>query len=216
MRKLFPGCHVEPSRNAMAAWNYCGKDDSREEGPLDHGVPPAAKNVKGDTAARNKLILEQGAVKAVEDGLVPIEKFKQLRQSMELFYVMKKAAVSLDRLENEWHWGSTGTGKSRTVRTKWPEAFIKSNDIWWDGYAGEETVIIEELGPKQINGHHIKLWMDHYPFKAATKGGMLFIRPKRIIVTSNYTVEECWDQPQDNEPIRRRLTVHHYEKQLYN
>lgn len=60
----------------MAAWNYCGKEDTRLEGPLEYGVPPAAKNVKGDTAARNKMILEKGEVWAVEEGLVPIEKFK--------------------------------------------------------------------------------------------------------------------------------------------
>jgi hypothetical protein len=60
----------------MASWEYCGKKDTRLEGPLEHGLPPASKNVKGDTAARNKMILEKGEVWAVEEGLVPIEKFK--------------------------------------------------------------------------------------------------------------------------------------------
>lgn len=76
MHKKFPGCHVEVCKNAMASWEYCGKEDTRLEGPLEHGLPPAAKNVKGDTAARNKMILEKGEVWAVEQGLVPIEKFK--------------------------------------------------------------------------------------------------------------------------------------------
>lgn len=65
MHKDFPGCHIEVSRNAMAAWNYCGKADTRVEGPLEHGLPPASKAVKGDTKKRNELILEYGAVKAV-------------------------------------------------------------------------------------------------------------------------------------------------------
>lgn len=51
--KKLTGCHVEVARNAMAAWRYCGKEDSRIEGPLEHGVPPASKAVKGDTKARN-------------------------------------------------------------------------------------------------------------------------------------------------------------------
>lgn len=83
--KNLKGCHVEQAKNAMAAWNYCGKEDTRLEGPLEHGVPPAAKNVKGDTAARNKMILEYGPLKAVEEGLIPIEKFKQAEQSIRLF-----------------------------------------------------------------------------------------------------------------------------------
>lgn len=76
MIKKMKGSHVEIAKNAMAAWNYCGKQDTRVEGPLEHGLPPASKAVKGDTAARNKLILEYGVMKAVEEGLIPIEKFK--------------------------------------------------------------------------------------------------------------------------------------------
>lgn len=72
---------------------------------------------------------------------------------------------------NEWHWGPTGTGKSRHVRTTYPEAFIKTNDVWWDGYQGEEVVIIEEMGPDMIAPHHFLLWADRYPFKVNVKGG---------------------------------------------
>jgi len=72
--KRFPGCHVEVTRNAQAAWDYCGKEDTRIEGPYSHGIPPAAKNVKGDTKKRNQQILEYGLSKAIEDGLVQLEK----------------------------------------------------------------------------------------------------------------------------------------------
>ena len=34
------GCHVDAARNAMAAWKYCGKEDTRVEGPLEFGIPP--------------------------------------------------------------------------------------------------------------------------------------------------------------------------------
>jgi len=78
MQKNFPHCHIEPTKNAMASWNYCGKEDTRLEGPLDHGIPPASKKngTPNDTKARNAMILEYGIVKAIEEGLVPIEKFK--------------------------------------------------------------------------------------------------------------------------------------------
>lgn len=83
--KKLKGCHVEIAKNAMAAWKYCGKEDTRVEGPEEFGIPPASKAVKGDTAARNKMILEYGVVKACEDGLFPVEKFKQMKQSVDLF-----------------------------------------------------------------------------------------------------------------------------------
>jgi len=90
MRKLFPDMHIEKAKNAMAIWKYCGKEDSRIEGPEEHGLPPASRNVAGDTKMRNKMIMEMGVVKACEEGLIPIEKFKQTKQSIDLFQVMKK------------------------------------------------------------------------------------------------------------------------------
>lgn len=96
--KLLPGCHVEPAKNALAAWRYCGKEDTRVEGPLQFGTPPACRYIKGDTQARNKLIFELGVVKATEQGVIPIEKFKQVKQSLDLFQLMKKEATDIDTL----------------------------------------------------------------------------------------------------------------------
>jgi len=56
----------------------------------------------------------------------------------------------------EWHWGDTGTGKTRGLRERFPEAYTKSNNLWWCGYQYEPEVIIDEMGPKQIGAHHLK------------------------------------------------------------
>jgi len=82
---------------------------------------------------------------------------------------MKKEVTTNNALDNEWHWGASGTGKSRGVRERYPNAFIKSNDKWWDGYDNEDVVIIEEMGPAQISAHNLKIWTDHYPFKGDSK-----------------------------------------------
>lgn len=69
----FKGCHVSKSGNALKAWNYCGKESTRVKGPVEFGIPPASRAVKGDTKARNKMILEYGLTKAIDEGLVRIE-----------------------------------------------------------------------------------------------------------------------------------------------
>jgi len=210
---------IQKAKNAMASWRYCGKEETRLEGPLECGLPAASKAVKGDTKERNSMILEFGAVDAVKQGLVPVDKFKQLKQSLDLFAVMDRKPVTLNGpLQNEWHYGPTGTGKSYQARKRYPNAFIKSNDVWWDGYQNEETVIIEEMGPKQIGGHHMKIWCDRYPFKASQKGSQLFIRPKRIVVTSNYSIREVFGEDQDIDPLLRRFegnVIHHTIPYVY-
>lgn len=123
---------------------------------------------------------------------------------------MKNNYTTLSSLDNEWHYGDTGTGKSRHVREKYPDAYIKGNNIWWDGYDGQEVVIIEEMAPKQISAHHIKIWADHYPFSAEVKGGTMKLRPKKIVITSNYHPSEIWEGKQELEPLQRRFKFHHY------
>lgn len=213
LQKSFPGAHIERSKNAMASWTYCGKEETRVEGTevLSHGVPPAAKNVKGDTATRNKMLIAKGPKACVDEGLIPLEKLPLLQKAMHAYTSMEQHPT-LEKLEHEWHWGPTGTGKSHHVRTTYPDAYLKTNTKWWDGYTGQETVIIEEMAPEQIGGHHFKQWADKYPFPAEVKGGVINLRPKRIIITSNYTIQECWLRPQDHEPILRRFTVHHHNK----
>lgn len=41
-KKLFTeNPHVEVAKSALNAWEYCGKKETRVEGPVEFGVPPA-------------------------------------------------------------------------------------------------------------------------------------------------------------------------------
>lgn len=82
--KKLKGCHVEAARNAFAAWNYCQKEDTRIEGPWEHGIPPAAKNVKGDTAARNKLLMEKTLTDAVKEGLINLKEVPNIKRAKDI------------------------------------------------------------------------------------------------------------------------------------
>ena len=79
--------------------------------------------------------------------------------------------------------------------------------MWWDGYANEEVVVIEEWCPKnEMTASGLKIWADRYPFSCEVKGGTIRrIRPKKIIVTSNYSMEQCFERVEDLEPLKRRF-----------
>ena len=96
MIKDFKGCHVEASKNALKAWHYCGKEDTRIEGPLEYGVPPAALNVKGSKAERNKLLIEMGAEKAVEEGHIDIKDYGKVKSNIDLYKNCTKEHVTLE------------------------------------------------------------------------------------------------------------------------
>lgn len=114
-------------------------------------------------------------------------------------------------LENIWIWGPAGTGKTLWAWEHYPDAYIKNLNKWWDGYHGQETVILDDWDPnQQLLTQKLKTWADRYPFHAEIKGSGMLIRPKRIIITSNFSIEECFLNPQDSEAIRRRFKVYHF------
>ena len=86
---------------------------------------------------------------------------------------------------------------------------LKKNK-WWCNYTGQDTVVIEEADPKNMEhlADRLKVWADRYPFPGEIKGGRIEgIRPLKVIVTSNYTPEECFPNSNDLEPILRRFKV---------
>lgn len=111
-------------------------------------------------------------------------------------------------LDNHWFHGEAGAGKSKAARTRYPGAYKHLPNKWWDGYNQQETVIIEDLDRSTAYhmAHNLKIWADHYPFVAEVKGTSINCRPKRIIVTSNYTPEQLYpNDPELVKAIRRRF-----------
>lgn len=109
-----------------------------------------------------------------------------------------------------WYYGKTGTGKSYNARKDFPNAFLKiSNNKWWDGYKDEPNVIMDDFDKSHnYMGYHLKIWADRYAFPCEIKGGGLNIRPRHIIVTSNYHPKEIWpEEPSTLDPILRRFKI---------
>lgn len=212
VRGLLPaGTHVEVARGSpQDNIVYCSKSGDF----VEHGERPTDGGDKGAIAEKRRWqtafeSAKKGDLDAIP-GDIMLRCYNTIKKIHEDFFECPK---SLDKLENEWRYGNTGTGKSRTTREDFPDAYPKAADTrWWDGYRGQPDVVIDDFDKyNKAQGQHLKIWLDHYPFNAERKGGNMMIRPRRIIITSNYHPREIWDDPQTINPVLRRVSVLHYK-----
>lgn len=209
LKKFLPRAHLEIQRGTCdQAIDYCKKDGEFEE----FGVAPLSRKRKGELGKEywdeQLSLAKKGRIEEC-DSKLQITHFNALNAIAARYAPMPDNNEDID---NDWYYGPTGTGKSYKARTENPGAYLKMCNKWWDGYNGEDVVIIEDFDKNHaVLGHHLKIWADRYAFPAEVKGSKLNLRPKRIIVTSNWSPAEIWPaEPQTLEPITRRFKIKHF------
>ena len=214
LKELSPRAHWEPAKGSnQQASDYCKKDGKWKE----DGVLPDEPHKKGGKANQDKWRAISDHAKRGEldkiDELHPkifVGHYRTLKQ-MRLDNSPK--LQDLDTIDNIWYFGESGAGKSLKARTDNPEYYPKPCNKWWDGYQLQEVVIIDDFDKNHhVLGHHLKIWGDRYPYTAETKGGGLHIRPKRIIITSQYQIDDIWDDDETREAIHRRFKSVHVKR----
>lgn len=114
----------------------------------------------------------------------------------------------LDDVCGIWLFGESGSGKTRAVLRAFPDCFIKPRTQWWDGYQEESVVCIDDVDKYDIKlGGMLKHWGDFAPFIGEFKGGSRRIRPKLVIVTSQYALGDIWSDTETKDALSRRFRI---------
>jgi len=205
LRKLSGRAHWEIAKGSpQDNYNYCSKDgDFTERGTL-----PKTKRQQGEAEQERWKKAKESAISgdlsSVPDDIF-VRYYRTLKEIAKDHMAKPEDACDLTGI---WIHGPAGCGKSRRARLEYPGAYFKMCNKWWDGYQSEDHVIIDDLDKKHdVLGHHLKIWSDRYSFLAETKGGALFIRPKTIVVTSQYSIEEIWPDQETRDALHRRFAV---------
>lgn len=216
-KKIFPRAHLEIKEGTIEqAVTYCQKDGNYNE----WGTKPISSS-EGMTI-KNKIRWEE-AFNAAKDGRIndiPID------MRMRYYHAWKRVEQDnpvkpndLDSHHNYWIVGETGVGKSYYARKRFPDYFDKAPNKWFIGYKGESTILIDDLEPIQCGylSWYIKRWADLYSFPMETKGGGHQIRPPNIVITSQYSIEECFPDVKKCNAVQRRFKVvnmQHWKKRI--
>lgn len=205
--------HLEPQRGtSIQAASYCKKDGNFVELGLHPPQDPSDQGPKGREFWQEQLS------HAKDNEIDKCHPEVQLRLYSALIKIRDANIPKpqpISELDFWWFVGPSGSGKSKTAREENPDAYLKDINKWWDSYDGEDCVLIDEWGPsdERLHANQLKKWCDHHPFSAEVKGGRRVLRPKKIVVTSNWTIEECFLEENNLLPILRRFRVRRFPEE---
>lgn len=200
------GAHWEIRRGThIQAKEYCSKEDTKVLGPFELGDDSKVPTGQGQ---RSDLLAVKKAIDEGKDEIYLVdEHFGTCAKHMRFFRDYKRIKSAQRNWKTEvWViWGKTGTGKSRYCAEHYPNAYWKPQSNWWDGYTGQEVVVIDEFYGWLSYSFMLRL-LDRYPLVLETKGGHTTFLAKKIIITSNKEPKD-WFDPVRNAfaPLERRI-----------
>lgn len=192
------------------ARDYAKKDDTRVAGPWSVGQEPEIEQGKRNDLISLKRRLDEGATERElaesEDTFGAWAKYNKIIPKYRMLVGKQRSWPT----ETIVYWGEPGIGKSsRAFHEGGADAFWLSkpagNTAWWDGYIGQETVVIDEFYG-WISRDLMCRICDRYPLNVETKGGSQPFLAKKIIITSNSHPTEWWPKV-GLGPMLRRLTA---------
>lgn len=206
--KLLGGkAHVEARRGtAKEAADYCKKDGNVFEiGEISNpnGVRKDHEVIRENLSKGIKIgkLLEEGVLKNAQ-AISFAEKYLKYTEKPRTW-----------KTEVWWISGPSGCGKSKLAWKEcgipWDEVYVKSVGKFFDGYDGQEVVILDDFRVQDIELAQLLRLMDRYPERVEIKGGSRMWKCDKLIITSIKTPEECYEFLQD-EPlyqITRRIDM---------
>lgn len=181
--------------------NYCSKEDTRIEGPFGtKGKEAVLSEGKGKSGTRTDILkfrkwrMENPNVRVHE---VPEEHLQCVAKYPRLFDQLaygKPRKVTFKRAYVLY--GKSGVGKTARAKLMAEELkmdyYLKNaSNLWWDGYTGQECIIIDEVragqagaAAKEILTMFLQMLDPEDCFLAQVKGSFSYLNAKLFIFTS--------------------------------
>lgn len=202
LKKLLPTAHIERRMgSAQQAATYCKKDDDYYE--------------SGEISKQGKRTDLANVYDAIKNGSSNTEIADEYPSTyMRHYKAVDRVRFDQARLDKEFekinvtvYIGESGTGKTRKAYTEDPNLYRlvpSENTLWFDGYEGQETLLIDDFYGSIKYGYLLQL-LDGYKFQLPIKGGFTWKQWKHVIITSN-NPPGTWYHQGLTDALKRRLT----------
>jgi Geminivirus Rep catalytic domain./RNA helicase. len=193
--------NYQHAKSYTAVVQYIKKDkDYFEFGDLDFAAKLQTK-ITHRAYLGKRLQLEPLDVIADEHPELMYD-YCKLQKNIDLYRSHKSKNPPHETTRGTWIRGPPGSGKTHSVHATESDLYCKAQNKWWDGYTGQKAVLMDDFDQQgECLAHHMKIWADKWPCQGETKGGHVPLTYDRLIVTSNFTIDQAFKNS-DPETIK--------------
>jgi len=223
VKRLHPDlerAHFEPRRGSrQEAREYCDKEESRCTSQTLESLNRASWNIQQEVgtwrttcqgARRDLDLVKQLISDGTDEATIADQHFGDWVRYYRAFREYRRVITPNRSWKTEVHvlYGPTGTGKSKFALEQHPGAYWKQRSNWWDGYDGNECVVLDEFYGWIAFDLLLRL-LDRYPLLVETKGGQTQFMAKTIVITTNKRPDQ-WYKNAYFPALERRVEKWHY------
>lgn len=210
----FPRAHLEQARGSKADnVAYCSKEDSRVEGPWQHGEVEDQQGRRTDLLDACKLLQDKKTLSDVADAY-PTVFVKYHNGLRALDTQVNGRGLSRQPVTVNLFYGLSNCGKTSYAVSKMnPERFHRQTApyTFWDGLeTSTETLLIDDYRGEMAFTFFLQV-IDQYAMRLQVKGSSVCCKFTTIWITSNLHPFEWYPQEMTQEVNRRALLrrLHH-------
>lgn len=202
--------HFEVARGSLEDnQRYCTKIESQIGGPFEWGTP--TKQGQRTDLDRLYEMIKGGAkdYELLEE--MPGTYMRNYRAVDRVRAILDKRATAYFRKIKCWLlYGEAGKGKSSLPAKLYGYENIfsvsanKDGVIWWDGYEGEEVIVLEDFAGEVPWTELLRL-LDGHPYRAWIKCSYAWAKYVKIYITSNISPDQWYPSKGFPYALRRRI-----------
>lgn len=197
LRKAFLRAHIEPSKgNDEQNYAYCSKDKDFEEFGKMQLQENSEQGKRTDIVVIKEMINEGANMR---DIIEVASSYQSIRMAEIILKYKEKKRNWKPKVE--WFYGPTGTGKTRKAIEIFGENpyYISGKNLkWWEGYDGEENVVLDDFRADFCTFHELLRILDRYEFRIEVKGSSRQLLAKHIIITSCHHPREVYKKNEED------------------
>lgn len=210
---------IEECKSIKDWINYCKKEGNW----CDWGSNPLTTS-KLNKKELNEKLINSDLNELIDNGTISLKELPRIIQAKEAYKLLQKKQRRRE-LKVKWYYGATGTGKTRKALDEAGDDYWISGENlkWFDGYKGQETVVLDDLRADSCAWGFLLRLLDIYPLSVPIKGGFSDWKPKTVIITApcipeemfvNHASGQTWDKI---DQLKRRVNEYrNFDEEVYN